>query len=177
MTEASDRSRDLDFKEYLSVIQQEPSVERRLQLCEQYLDSGTLGEEQTGVVYGCTGACYFERAHERLRALAGTDPSPSDLAAVQHDLRESVQYYTSAIGIYPVSLNYLNRGLCYEYLGDLEQALNDYTQTVSSDAEFAHGYLYRARVLYQMGDTERAADDFVTAYRLEPNLLTGTEPT
>jgi tetratricopeptide (TPR) repeat protein len=170
MTETPGKTTGLNFNDCLSVPQQEASAESRLRLCEEYLNDDSLGRQEIGVLHGCMGATYFELAHERLRAArAAGNPSQADLAQVERDLRESLQQYTSAIGMNPGNfVDHWNRGLCYEFLEDLDQALSDYTQAVRINPDFAKGYLYRARILEQQGEIEKAKADIREAHRLDP---------
>ena len=170
MTETRGKTTGLNFKDCLSVLQQEATAERRLRLCEEYLNDGSLGRKEIGVLHGCMGATYFELAHERMRAArAAGRPSGADLVQVERDLRESLQQYTSAIAMNPGNfMDHWNRGLSYEYLGNLDQALSDYTQAVRIDPDFAKGYLYRARILEQQGEIEKAMADIREAHRRDP---------
>ena len=63
---------------------QEDRVEARLRLCEEYLDAGTLGRRQMGVLYGCMGGGYFGIGYDRMRAAyASGKPSPADVSPVR----------------------------------------------------------------------------------------------
>jgi tetratricopeptide (TPR) repeat protein len=172
MTETSGRTTGLNFADYMSVLQQEASAEKRLRLCEKYLDDGSLGRREIGVLHGCMGATYFELGYDRWQAAkAASPPSQADLVQVERDMRESLQQYTSAIGMNPGNyLDHWNRGLCYEFLQDLDHALSDYTQAVQIKPDFAEGYLYRARILERQGETEKAAADLREAHRLPRNM-------
>jgi tetratricopeptide (TPR) repeat protein len=171
MSDPKNQTPGPDFGEILAALAQEENVEARLKLCEEYLNAGTLGRRQMGVLYGAMGAAWFELAYERMRAACAVGkPSAADVAQAEQDFRRSVQQYTTAMGMNPGNyVDFWNRGFSYEFIGEFDRALSDYTETVKLKPDFAQGYLYRARIHQRRGETAKAIADVREAHRLDPS--------
>jgi serine/threonine protein kinase/tetratricopeptide (TPR) repeat protein len=64
----------------------------------------------------------------------------------------------------------MQRGICYQELGDAMQAVSDFSQCVGLWPEFAWGYFNRGCVLGRAGKKEQARDDFTAALDRDPGF-------
>ena len=63
----------------------------------------------------------------------------------------------------------LQRGVLYEFGGDKDAALADYSEVIKLDPASAVAYFNRGNVHDQMGDRDRAISDYTEAIRLDPS--------
>ena len=63
----------------------------------------------------------------------------------------------------------LQRGVLYEFGGDKDAALADYSEVIKLDPASAVAYFNRGNVHDQMGDRDRAIADYTEAVRLDPS--------
>jgi tetratricopeptide (TPR) repeat protein len=64
---------------------------------------------------------------------------------------------------------YLNRGLRYDYMGDYDNALDDYDEAIQIDPNFAKAFNNRGGVYFKKKEHDRAIADYDEAIRLDPN--------
>jgi len=70
---------------------------------------------------------------------------------------------------YNSNLAYNNRGIVYANKGEYEKAIEDQTQALKIDPNFAGAYLNRALAYANKGDYEKAIDDYNKALEIDPN--------
>ena len=66
---------------------------------------------------------------------------------------------------------YFQRALAYEKLGKYDKALQDLTQCVYVDSNFADGYFNRSGIYKLMNNIKAAIDDLSKAIELQPGNL------
>ena len=84
----------------------------------------------------------------------GLDRLDADLDPGEHRLHRSVLRY--------------NRGQVYAGLGQLEEALADYTAVIAADPHYAEYHFDRAALLRRLGRDDEAMAEYETAMRLSP---------
>ena len=81
---------------------------------------------------------------------------------------EALAYYTLYLDNHPTSHNaYNNRGLVRRYLGDLDDAIRDYTEAILIDADFPLAHNNRGTAWHAKGELEKAVYDYNEAIRLD----------
>ena len=68
---------------------------------------------------------------------------------------------------------YNNRGLAYYELGEFDRALEDYSQAIALDPDYAYAYFGRAYTYYELGRNDEAIADFDQALALDPTYTEG----
>ena len=63
----------------------------------------------------------------------------------------------------------LQRGVLYEFAGDKEAAIKDYSEVIKLDPTSAVAYFNRGNVYDQMGEHDRAIADYSEAIKLDPS--------
>jgi tetratricopeptide (TPR) repeat protein len=63
---------------------------------------------------------------------------------------------------------YLNRGLAYQFSGDLEQAIADYTRAIEADRNLAEAYINRGNIYAYTGRPDLALSDYDKAIEIDP---------
>lgn len=66
------------------------------------------------------------------------------------------------------ALKWFERGNAYVQSGNYEDAVEDFTQAITSDPNFADAYYSRGHVLGRLGKHEQAISDFTKALLLNP---------
>jgi tetratricopeptide (TPR) repeat protein len=64
---------------------------------------------------------------------------------------------------------YFNRGLAFKLLGELEQAISDYSKAIELDPSYAAAYANRGNVRLLSNDVVGALADYRMAIKLDPN--------
>ena len=64
---------------------------------------------------------------------------------------------------------YLNRGNVRDDLGDKQGAIDDYSQAIKINSNYAIAYNNRGNVRYDLGDKQGAIDDYSQAIKINPN--------
>ncbi|MCX5883861.1 MAG: tetratricopeptide repeat protein [Deltaproteobacteria bacterium] len=67
-----------------------------------------------------------------------------------------------------MALQWFKRGSAYVQMGNFEDAVNDFTQAITSDPNFDEAYYSRGRALGRLGKHEQAISDFTRALSLNP---------
>jgi tetratricopeptide (TPR) repeat protein len=83
---------------------------------------------------------------------------------------EAIPYFDEAIRLNPRFAEgaYNNRGNARRALGDLESAIADYSQAISSNSEFSNAYNNRGLARRSLGDLEGAIADYSQAIVKNP---------
>lgn len=68
-----------------------------------------------------------------------------------------------------MAMLWFERGKAFVQSGDYEDAVNDFTQAIESDPNFADAYYIRGRVQGRLGKHEQAVGDFTKAISLDPD--------
>jgi tetratricopeptide (TPR) repeat protein len=144
-----------------------------IRTCEGLLAAGALSRDEKSVLYGSLGAAYFHRAVWKLGPGVTRENLAQRLTAeCKQDLRVSIEQYSAALHAKPNSpmaaINFWNRGYNKELLGQTRETLSDYDQVVRLKPDYLKGYIYRARVLAQLGNRDRARVDLDHALSLAP---------
>jgi tetratricopeptide (TPR) repeat protein len=85
----------------------------------------------------------------------------------EYDL--AIEEYTLSISITPTPAAYNNRGLAYHQKRMLEQAIQDFTNTIQMNPNDPRAYINRALAYTDQGDHNRAIEDYTNALRINPN--------
>ena len=117
----------------------------------------------------------LEGAESELLAAVKYDPTLTDaytligqLHAVNGDDQRAIDAYTTAINADPANDNaYMNRGLCYKRLNNLDAAVTDANRAVSIAPMKASSFWYRALILRAAGQESQACVDFLRAQKLD----------
>lgn len=67
---------------------------------------------------------------------------------------------------------YYNRAKMYEYYGEIDAALEDYSRAIGVKCDFADAFHNRGNLYYLKGKNQLAEADFLTALELNPQLWT-----
>ncbi len=103
---------------------------------------------------------------------ARADFSGCDTAIHTSDPREQVRLYTLCInseGGGNRAGGYNNRGVAYDQLGEVDNALSDFTNSIANDSKWATPYINRGRIYLARGERDKAEADFDRALKLQPN--------
>lgn len=100
-----------------------------------------------------SGGAYSERG--QTRSVMG------DYIGALADLNEA--------SLNPTAETYYHRGCVHFILGNYSQALEDTTQTLRLNPNFASAYLYRGLTRYESGDEQGGFADFQTAAQIKPD--------
>jgi tetratricopeptide (TPR) repeat protein len=63
---------------------------------------------------------------------------------------------------------FVNRGIAYRRLGDIDSAIRDYDEAIRLNPRYAHAYNNRGIILLEQGNLDRAVADFERAIREQP---------
>jgi tetratricopeptide (TPR) repeat protein/S1-C subfamily serine protease len=83
--------------------------------------------------------------------------------------KEAAAAINKAIELSPRAAFYNNRGNVRDDLGDKPGAIDDYTQAIKINPNYAQAYYNRGIVRYDLGDKPGAIDDYTQAIKINPN--------
>ncbi len=86
------------------------------------------------------------------------------------EYEKAVECYTNAIKNSNYYAYYLNRGVCYEELGQDNKALNDYTKGISLNDKNVSLYENRAELYIKLKEYEKAKNDLLKAQRFKESV-------
>jgi tetratricopeptide (TPR) repeat protein len=66
------------------------------------------------------------------------------------------------------AIEYYNRGVVYQQQGQLDLAIDEYTQAIALNPQFSEAYYNRGNAYYDKGDLDRAIADFDQAIEFDP---------
>ena len=72
---------------------------------------------------------------------------------------------------------YYNRGLAHAKNGELELAIENYTQAIALKPDYADAYYRRSKAWLHLGETEKAKSDMQTASKIGINSKTAIDET
>ena len=75
---------------------------------------------------------------------------------------------SDTLPINEMALLWFERGNAYVQSGDYEDAVEDFTQAITTDPNYADAYYSRGRVLGRLGKHQQAIGDFTQALSLNP---------
>ena len=84
----------------------------------------------------------------------------------------ALQSYTSAIDLVEDKTFYSNRAFCYLKLKKYKQCMNDCTQALTIDPNFAKAWGRRGEASLILGNVQAAIADYIKALNVEPNNIT-----
>ena len=93
--------------------------------------------------------------------------------AILSDLKrykEAAAAINKAIELSPRAAFYNNRGIVRSELGDKPGAIDDYTQAIKINPNYADAYYNRGITRNELGDKQGAIDDYTLAIKFNPNL-------
>jgi len=64
---------------------------------------------------------------------------------------------------------YYNRGIAYSEKGEVERAIEDYTQAIDLNPKFADAYIKRGLAYTKKGEFDKAIADYTKAIELNPD--------
>jgi tetratricopeptide (TPR) repeat protein len=84
---------------------------------------------------------------------------------------DAIAFYTSVIDLKPLNVYvvYFFRGSTYSQMGLADQAINDFNQAISLNANFVDAHIERGFVYISKGDMVSAERDFHRAIELNPD--------
>ncbi len=102
-------------------------------------------------------------------AAAEDDPVARAQASLkEHNFAQAITYFTRAIESKPDYRAYFGRAGAYRQLGQMEEAVADYSQAILLNPDSAAAYHDRALCEIRLGLNKNAADDDDQALRLDP---------
>jgi tetratricopeptide (TPR) repeat protein len=86
--------------------------------------------------------------------------------------REAISCFTEALNVNDKDANsYFRRGQCFFCLNDIDKAMFDFDRAIAVTEGNDQYYLWRGTAYGQMGKDEQAIEDFLRAFRLNPELV------
>ena len=67
-----------------------------------------------------------------------------------------------------LAIAYYNRGVAHNHLGNIQEAINDYSRAISTDPSIYSAYNNRGHGYIHLGDIPKALQDFNQAIKLQP---------
>ncbi len=92
----------------------------------------------------------------------------SDVRTVE----QALDYFTDEIRRQPSAMPYLGRGSVWKEKGELENAVNDFTEAIRLSPNYKQAFNNRGNAFHDKGEYERAIQDFTEAIRLDPRYAT-----
>ena len=90
-------------------------------------------------------------------------------AIIQQTLRQGARNSKADNKSLPYMMSsHFNRGISYERLGQIDKAIQDFTQCIKMDVNCAPAYFNRSGLYYSQGKLDAAVADLDTAIRLDP---------
>ena len=80
----------------------------------------------------------------------------------------SLSLWNDVVGKFPCAVAYTHRGLAYSAKGDDDRAIQDYTQAIMLDPNYAQAYNNIGVAYKNKGDYDRAIEDYTQAIMLNP---------
>jgi tetratricopeptide (TPR) repeat protein len=95
---------------------------------------------------------------------------------IDQSLKEkAIQVFTESIGLDPSNAStYLNRGMAYERINNMQQAIADYSKAIELAPDYAKAYYARGTLLWYLDDDTSTRDLLKAAelgYRLAKDIL------
>ena len=88
---------------------------------------------------------------------------------------EAIQVFTESIRLNPLNAStYLNRGMAYERINNMQQAIADYSKAIELAPDYAKAYYVRGTLLWYLDDDTSIGDMMKAAelgYRLAKDFL------
>jgi tetratricopeptide (TPR) repeat protein len=82
----------------------------------------------------------------------------------------AIKYYDKVLKINPYNTEiYYNRGLAWDYKGDLNNAISDYTKALEIKKDFKDAYHNRGLIYNKKGNYDLAVSDFTKALHYNPD--------
>lgn len=113
-------------------------------------------------------------------ALAGKlwmNPQCGKLELAVHEFGEALEKWTADDGDAVRFACLQNRGLCYQKLGQMDEAARDFSAAVEIEAANPMPYVNRGGALYSLGQTNAALADFQRYLDLDPENTLGLHRT
>ena len=82
--------------------------------------------------------------------------------------KDSLTLWNDVIAQFPVAFAYNHRGVAYHAKGDYDRAINDYTQAIALDPNYAVAYNNRGLAYTSNDNNDRAINDYTQAIMLDP---------
>lgn len=121
------------------------------------IESGGLDGENLAEAYALRASIHHS---------LGSYPLNEDL------MREAVSDSDSAIDLDPTNLtHYYRRAMAYEFLGQHDRAIEDYTYVLQREPNSIGTQGARGHLLFEIGDYDAAITDFTAAIALEPDNM------
>ena len=70
---------------------------------------------------------------------------------------------------------YYNRGIAYSEKGEVERAVEDYTQAIALKPDYADAYYSRGGAFLRLGEREKAEADLTTARNMGAEAITALD--
>ncbi|MTJ21615.1 tetratricopeptide repeat protein, partial [Dolichospermum sp. UHCC 0352] len=83
--------------------------------------------------------------------------------------KEAEAAINKAVELSPRAALYANRGFAKSNLGDKQGAINDFTQAIKIDPNYAQAYINWGVYKFALGDKQGAINDFTQAIKIDPN--------
>lgn len=103
------------------------------------------------------------------------DITSASKAQSEGNYDEAIRLYTKAIKSEELKenliLGYVRRGSCYEAIGQLDSAIEDYTSAIKLELNNSHHFTARGIIYMKKGFWDRAIEDFTEAISLNPSNI------
>ncbi|OQS00258.1 serine/threonine-protein phosphatase 5 [Thraustotheca clavata] len=90
-------------------------------------------------------------------------------ALKEHKLALAVEYYTTAIELYPTAIYHANRAAAHIKMESYGSALKDATEAISLDPAYIKAYYRRASANLPLGHLKDALRDYRTVVKMKPS--------
>ena len=92
----------------------------------------------------------------------------------QKNYQEAIKEYTKALELDPTNKKYnsiilVNRALCFQKIEKYNSAINDATQSIKINPNYARAYVKRANVFLKLKNFKAAMEDFDKAKKIDPS--------
>lgn len=91
------------------------------------------------------------------------------------DTNRAMECLNNSILLKPSNLGYYRRGHLYNYLGQYEKAIEDYTQAIRIKPDYADAYFLRGNAYYNLHQYGKAIEDYSQAIRIQPDAAIAYE--
>ena len=147
-----------DAEDLLDTIEDKDDIANIIEAAYMYIDLGHPDKAQEWINLG-RGKYDDDEAYLAVCA---------DCCYAQQNIAEAMDYFNKLIDKNPYSPPYwFGLARCYYEQGQLDKAIDACDYANLSDEDFADAYLLRANAFYELGNDEKALDNYKQAERLE----------
>ena len=115
---------------------------------------------------------YYKKAYQVATVTEKNPPFLFKVATIMYldeEYENSIAVYTEVLGLQKDFVTYLYRGNAYFIIGELSQAINDYSMGIELNSDYGDLYINRARVYADAKQNENAIKDYQKYLSLKPS--------